>query len=193
MASLDANILSDLIARSALKDQRAFKQLYDATSAKLYPVALRILRRQQLAEDVLQEAFVSIWQRADSFIGTECHPMTWLTSIVRNRSIDTLRAQKAEVSLTREDSENEGDAQMEIEDDGPTPLQLLVSAADARQLRHCLDGLEAAQRQSIALAFYQGLSHQELASHLAQPLGTVKAWVRRGLDKLGRCMQHAAA
>ncbi len=193
MASLDANILSDLIARSALKDQRAFKQLYDATSAKLYPVALRILRRQQLAEDVLQEAFVSIWQRADSFIGTECHPMTWLTSIVRNRSIDTLRAQKAEVSLTREDSESEGDAQMEIEDDGPTPLQLLVSAADARQLRHCLDGLEAAQRQSIALAFYQGLSHQELASHLAQPLGTVKAWVRRGLDKLGRCMQHAAA
>ena len=194
MASPDAQNLSDLIARSALKDQRAFKQLYDATSAKLYPVALRILRRQQLAEDVLQEAFVNIWQRADSFIGTECHPMTWLTSIVRNRAIDTLRTQKSEVSLTREDSENEDDAQMEIEDEGPSPLQMLVAAADARQLRHCMDGLEAGQRQSIALAFYQGLSHQELATHLEQPLGTVKAWVRRGLDKLGRCMQrHAAA
>ncbi len=193
MASPDAQNLSDLIARSALKDQRAFKQLYDATAATLYPVALRILRRQQLAEDVLQEAFVNIWQRADSFVGTDCHPMTWLTSIVRNRAIDTLRSQKSEVSLTRADSENEDDTQMEIEDDGPSPLQMLVSAADARQLRHCLEGLEASQRQSIALAFYQGLSHQELAAHLEQPLGTVKAWVRRGLDKLGRCMRHAAA
>ncbi len=193
MASPDAQNLSDLIARSALKDQRAFKQLYDATAARLYPVALRILRRQQLAEDVLQEAFVNIWQRADSFVGTDCHPMTWLTSIVRNRAIDTLRSQKSEVSLTRADSENEDDTQMEIEDDGPSPLQMPVSAADASQLRHCLEGLEASQRQSIALAFYQGLSHQELAAHLEQPLGTVKAWVRRGLDKLGRCMRHAAA
>ena len=193
MASPDAQNLSDLIARSALKDQRAFKQLYDATAARLYPVALRILRRQQLAEDVLQEAFVNIWQRADSFVGTDCHPMTWLTSIVRNRAIDTLRSQKSEVSLTRADSENEDDAQMEIEDDGPSPLQMLVSAADARQVRQCLDRLDAGQRQSIALAFYQGLSHQELANHLEQPLGTVKAWVRRGLEKLGRCMQHAAA
>ena len=193
MASPDAQTLSDLIARSALKDPRAFKQLYDATAARLYPVALRILRRQQLAEDVLQEAFVNIWQRADSFVGADCHPMTWLTSIVRNRSIDTLRTQKNEVSLTREDSENEDDAQMEIEDDGPSPLQMLVSAADARQVRQCLDRLDASQRQSIALAFYQGLSHQELANHLEQPLGTVKAWVRRGLEKLGRCMQHAAA
>ena len=82
---------------------------------------------------------------------------------------------------------------MEIEDDGPSPLQMLVSAADARQVRQCLDRLDASQRQSIALAFYQGLSHQELANHLEQPLGTVKAWVRRGLEKLGRCMQHAAA
>ena len=70
---------------------------------------------------------------------------------------------------------------------------MLVSAADARQVRQCLDRLDAGQRQSIALAFYQGLSHQELANHLEQPLGTVKAWVRRGLEKLGRCMQHAAA
>ena len=193
VASPDAQVLGDLIARAALKDQRAFRQLYEATSPRLYPVALRILRRQQLAEDALQEAFVSVWQRADSFIGTECHPMTWLTSIVRNRAIDTLRAQKSEVSLTREDHENEDEAQMEIEVEGPSPLQMLVSAADARQLRHCLDALEAGQRQSIALAFYQGLTHQELARHLEQPLGTVKAWVRRGLDKLGRCMQHAAA
>lgn len=193
MATPDAQVLADLIARSAMRDQRAFKQLYEATARKLYPVALRILKRQALADDVLQEAFVSIWQRAGSFIGAESHPMTWLTSIVRNRAIDVLRAQRDEVSLTREDTENESDAQLDIADDGPTPLQMLEHSADARRMRQCLDDLEPGQRQSIALAFYQGLSHQELADHLRQPLGTVKSWVRRGLDKLGRCMQQAMA
>lgn len=189
----DATHLADLIARSAMRDQRAFKQLYEATARRLYPVALRILKRQSLAEDVLQEAFVSVWQRAGTYVGAECHPMTWLTSIVRNRAIDVLRAQKDEVSLTREDAENETDEQREFADEGPSPLQLLEQSADARQMRHCLEGLEPGQRQSIALAFYQGLSHQELADHLRQPLGTVKSWVRRGLDKLGRCLQQAMA
>jgi RNA polymerase sigma-70 factor (ECF subfamily) len=113
--------------------------------------------------------------------------MTWMTSIVRNRSLDWLRRPRLEVVL--EQSGDDGDDPLDaIAADGPGPLENLARSADAKALAACLGKLEAKQRQAIMLAYYEGLSHSELASHMRQPLGTVKTWVRRGLEKLKGCL-----
>ena len=178
--------LMDLLARTALADQRAFAELYNLTSAHLYTVALRILRQSASAEEVLQESFVSIWHHAGSYVAARSQPLTWLTSIVRNRCLDQLR--RREVDTVTIDDEDEG---MTLRDDGPTPLEMLVSGADARAVKGCVEALEAGQKQAVALAFYRGLSHAELAAHLHEPLGTVKSWVRRGLERLKTCLDAA--
>ncbi len=178
--------LMDLLSRTALADQRAFAELYNLTSAHLYAVALRILRQSASAEEVLQESFVNIWHHAGSYVATRSQPLTWLTSIVRNRCLDQLR--RREVDTVTIDDEDEG---MTLPDDGPTPLEMLVSGADARAVRTCVEALESGQKQAVALAFYRGLSHAELATHLHEPLGTVKSWVRRGLERLKACLDAA--
>ena len=178
--------LMDLLARTALADQRAFAELYNLTSAHLYAVALRILRQSASAEEVLQESFVNIWHHAGSYVAARSQPLTWLTSIVRNRCLDQLR--RREVDTVTIDDEDEG---MTLPDDGPTPLEMLVSGADARAVKACVEALESGQKQAVALAFYRGLSHAELAAHLHEPLGTVKSWVRRGLERLKACLAAA--
>ena len=178
--------LMDLLARTALADQRAFAELYNLTSAHLYAVALRILRQSASAEEVLQESFVNIWHHAGSYVAARSQPLTWLTSIVRNRCLDQLR--RREVDTVTIDDEDEG---MTLPDAGPTPLEMLVSGADARAVKACVEALESGQKQAVALAFYRGLSHAELAAHLHEPLGTVKSWVRRGLERLKACLDAA--
>jgi len=178
--------LMDLLARTALADQRAFAELYNLTSAHLYAVALRILRQSASAEEVLQESFVNIWHHAGSYVAARSQPLTWLTSIVRNRCLDQLR--RREVDTVAIDDEDEG---MTLPDNGPTPLEMLVSGADARAVKACVEALESGQKQAVALAFYRGLSHAELAAHLHEPLGTVKSWVRRGLERLKACLDAA--
>ena len=178
--------LMDLLARTALADQRAFAELYNLTSAHLYAVALRILRQSASAEEVLQESFVNIWHHAGSYVAARSQPLTWLTSIVRNRCLDQLR--RREVDTVTIDDEDEG---MTLPDNGPTPLEMLVSGADARAVKACVEALESGQKQAVALAFYRGLSHAELAAHLHEPLGTVKSWVRRGLERLKACLDAA--
>jgi RNA polymerase sigma factor (sigma-70 family) len=178
--------LMTLLARTALSDQQAFAELYRLTSAHLYAVALRILRESALAEEVLQESFVSIWKHAGSYVAARSQPLTWLTSIVRNRCLDQLRRRgPATIAIDDEDES------MTLPDTGPTPLELLVTGADARAVRACVEGLETGQKQALALAFYRGLSHAELAAHLHEPLGTVKSWVRRGLERLKACLDAA--
>jgi RNA polymerase sigma factor (sigma-70 family) len=178
--------LAELLARTALSDQQAFAELYRQTSSHLYAVALRILRESGAAEEVLQESYVNIWHHAGSYVAAKSQPLTWLTSIVRNRCLDQLR--RREVDTVTIDDEEPG---MTLADDRPSPMELLLSSADALAVRGCVEGLEAAQKQAIALAFYQGLSHSELARHLRQPLGTVKSWVRRGLERLKACLDGA--
>jgi RNA polymerase sigma-70 factor, ECF subfamily len=175
--------LAALLAASAKRDRTAFARLYEATSAKLYGVALRILRREDWAEEVLQECYVSIWGHAAEYRAGLAAPMTWMTSIVRNRCLDWLRRPRPEVS------DEDGALVESAESENPGPLALLERAKDAQALARCLKGLEAKQRQAIALAFYDGLSHAELAGHLRQPLGTVKTWVRRGLLRLKDCLE----
>jgi RNA polymerase sigma factor (sigma-70 family) len=178
--------LTELLARTALSDQKAFAELYRLASPHLYAVALRILRESAAAEEVLQESFVNVWHHAGSYVAAKSQPLTWLTSIVRNRCLDQLR--RREVETVTMDDEGEG---VRIAADGPTPLEMLLAGADARAVRSCVEALDAGPKQAIALAFYQGLSHSELARHLRQPLGTVKSWVRRGLERLRGCLDGA--
>ena len=177
--------LAALLAGCARRDRDAFARLYRATSAKLYGVAVRILRREDWAEEVLQECFVSVWTHAPDYRPALAAPMTWMTSIVRNRCLDSLRRARPEVA------DEDGALTAAAESDAPGPLAALEQAKDASALLRCLGTLDARQRQAIALAYYDGLSHSELARHLREPLGTVKTWVRRGLLRLKDCLEPA--
>ena len=183
--------LADLLARTALADQGAFAELYRLTSSQLYGVAMRMLRDTPAAEEVLQDVYVSVWHHAGSYAASRSQPLTWLTSIVRNRCLDHLRRRElATVSLHRDADDDSGE-EMDFPSEGPTPIDMLLAGADSQRVRHCVEALEGAQKQAIALAFYQGLSHAELAEQLRQPLGTVKSWIRRGLERLRHCLDRA--
>jgi RNA polymerase sigma-70 factor (ECF subfamily) len=181
--------LVDLLARTALADQAAFGELYRLASPHLFAVALRILRDRAAAEEVLQDAFVNVWHHAVSYSVAKSQPLTWLASIVRNRCLDVKRKRELDtVSLARDE---EDDAEFDVPADSPTPAEMLLAGADALAVRDCVDQLEGGPKQAIALAFFQGLSHGELAEHLRQPLGTVKSWIRRALERLKHCLDRA--
>lgn len=180
--------LAALLSRVALSDQRAFGELYGRTAPHLFGVALRILRNTAAAEEILQEAYVSIWQYAGSYEAAKSQPLTWLTSIVRNRCLDQLRRREIDtVTLAGDEDAPEFD----LPSDAMTPMEALLESADAVSVRGCVETLDAGPRQAIALAFYRGLTHIELARQLQQPLGTVKSWVRRALEKLKTCLDQA--
>jgi len=186
--------LARLLGRAGIGDKAAFATLYERTSAHLFGVVLRINRDRAQAEDVLQEVYINIWRAASGFDAAQSQPLTWLTSIARNRAIDSLRRQQAQPQLQASpagDDEDE-DVYEQMTDDAPGPLELLSRASDARALGACMEQLGAQQRQSVALAFYDGLSHAEVAEQLRQPLGTVKSWVRRGLLTLKACLERSA-
>jgi RNA polymerase sigma factor (sigma-70 family) len=187
--------LSRLLARAGLGDRAAFAQLYERTSAHLFGVVLRINRDRAQAEDVLQEVYVNVWRAAQSFDAAQSQPLTWLTSIARNRAIDSLRRKQAEPQTQpaplASDSDEERDVYDDLADNAPGPLALLSQASDARALSQCMQGLSPQQRQSVALAFYDGLSHAEVAEQMKEPLGTVKSWVRRALISLKACLENA--
>jgi RNA polymerase sigma-70 factor (ECF subfamily) len=182
-------LLAALLSRVALGDQAAFAELYTLTSAHLYGVAVRILKDGAAAEEVLQEAFVNVWHHAGSYEAAKSQPTTWLAAIVRNRCLDQLRRRELDtVTMTRDDDDGQ---EFDLPAGDPTPVEMLLAGAAARSVRDCVDALDAGPKQAIALAFYQGLSHAELADHLRQPLGTVKSWVRRGLERLKSCLDQA--
>jgi RNA polymerase sigma-70 factor (ECF subfamily) len=190
-AARDRNtLLGALLARVALGDARSFEELYRQSGAHLYAVALRIVRDRPIAEEILQEAFVNVWHHAGSYDAARSQPLTWLTSVVRNRALDHVRRREVDTTtLTRDDDGDDVDFPAE----GPTPVEMLEKAVEGRAIRDCVESLDPATRQAIALAFFQGLSHGELAAHLREPLGTVKSWIRRGLAKLRRCLDAAGA
>jgi len=179
-----AEQLSDLLARCALRDQRAFATLYQFSSAKLFAVAVRITRRRDWAEDVLQEAFVNIWNHAAGYNSAKSAPMTWMTAIVRNRALDWLRRPR-EIEIDEEHEE----LMASIPDESPGPEELLRRSLEAGELAECMKTLTEEQQRSVTLAFFYGLSHAELAEQMRKPVGTVKTWIRRGLDRLKGCLE----
>jgi RNA polymerase sigma factor (sigma-70 family) len=186
--------LSQLLARAGMGDRAAFAALYEKSSSHLFAVVLRICRDRAQAEDILQEVYVNVWRAARGFDAAQSQPLTWLTSIARNRAIDSLRRAQTQPqfqsTITSADDED-SDVYDETADDTPGPLDLLSRASDARALANCMRDLTAPQRQSVALAFYDGLSHVEVAEKMGQPLGTVKSWVRRALLSLKSCLERA--
>lgn len=173
--------LAELLARTALGDRKAFAEVYEATRSKLFAVSLRIVRERHIAEEVLQDSFVNIWNHAGDYAQAKSAPTTWMTAIVRNRSLDIVRR-------TREETDVDDVLASNLVDETASPPREMQERAEAHSLRECLKELDAEQRQSIALAFFQGLSHSELAGHLGRPLGTVKTHIRRGLLKLRDCL-----
>ena len=190
--------LAGLLARAGMGDRACFAALYERTSGHLLAVVLRIQRNRALAEDLLQEVYVSVWKAAGSFDAARSQPLTWLTHIARNRAIDSLRRAQTQPRLestTRDESDDGDDRPDAAEtqaDSGPGPLELLGLASQKRELSACMERLTPPQRQSVALAFFDGLSHAEVAAQLREPLGTVKSWVRRALATLKGCLDRAA-
>lgn len=183
MIALSSDPLAPLLARIAEGDRSALRALYEATSAKLFGVCLRILSDREEAEDVLQEVFVTIWRRADRFDPARASVATWISTIARNRAIDRLRARGP---LARADPIED----LEIADHQPDAEMRLAAAGDAARLQACLAELDPRTQSVIRTAFFEGVTYEALARRMDAPLGTVKSWIRRGLARLKGCLER---
>lgn len=172
--------LAALIAATAGADHAAFRALHALTHDYLYRVALRRMGCPGMAEDVLQEAYLSIWLHAGMFRPGSGSPMTWLIAIVEHRALSVLRSQRRAPVIFSDAAEGA---------DMPAETHEVPQA----RLTGALARLEPAQRQSIALAFGREMTHAEVARHMGVPLGTAKSWLRRGLERLRACLEPAAA
>jgi len=182
-----------LLQRSATGDRDAFAAMYTLTSGKVFGVVLRIMRDQAEAEEVLQDVYVSVWQQARTYDRTKANAMTWLVSIARNRAIDSLRRRKARPltqSACADDNTTEDYADAVAGTLGPA--ETLNQRQEAATLGRCLTMLAPHERTSVLLAFYDGLSHREIAERMRRPVGTVKSWIKRSLASL-KCSVEAAA
>ena len=173
--------LTGLLARVAARDREAFAAVYKATSAKLWGIVVRILPRRDIAEDVLQDVYVRIWERAVSFDPAKASPITWMATIARNRAIDEVR-RKSPVSI------EDAPESLEVEQDAPSPLDNTQMSEDLRRLQQCLQGLDAERREIVLLAYYNGLSRDELAKRFSHPVATIKTWLHRSLAQLRKCL-----
>jgi RNA polymerase sigma-70 factor (ECF subfamily) len=183
-------VLVALLDRVALADELALRELYELTSPRLYGVAVRVVSNRDWAEDVLQEAFLNIWRIAGDYKATLSPPMAWMGLIVRSRGLDFLRRRTSE----RADTTQELDEFIAetVAGDAPNPLDVTQASEQAFALYQCLSQLENKQREVVSLAYMRDLSHGELAAQLKLPLGTVKSWIRRGLEQLRGCMARLA-
>ncbi|MEN2709464.1 sigma-70 family RNA polymerase sigma factor [Sphingomonas sp. NPDC092331] len=172
--------LVDALARVAEGDREALRRVYDSTSAKLFGVCLRISRDRETAEDILQEVYLKIWNRAGRFDAQRASPITWLCTIARNTAIDRRRA-AGPIMLPEEDAAG-------VADDSATAIELIEGAEERARIFHCLDALDRQKGGAIRSAFFDGLSYPQLAERMAVPLGTVKSWIRRGLAQLRQCL-----
>lgn len=170
--------------------EAALRELYDLTSSKLYGVALRVVSNREWAEDALQEAYLNIWRIAGDYRVALSPPMAWMGVIVRSRALDFLRrrtSERADAGLQLDDAITET-----VAGDSPNPMDTTQASEQAWALHECLRKLEARQREVVSLAYLRDLSHSELAEQLKLPLGTVKTWIRRGLEQLRGCMARFA-
>src|ERR1700710_2422037 len=172
----DTAEIANLIARCALRDRGAFRDLYGRTSAKLYGVTLRILKDRSEAEEALQEVYVKIWQRADRYVPGVYSPISWLVAVARNHSLDRLR--------TRRPPTEDLEAGFDIADPGPDPEQATLQSSERRRIEGCLQTLEPDRADAVRGAYLDGQSYEDLAVRFSVPLNTMRTWLRRSLLKL---------
>lgn len=178
------NRLVAALKRVATGDRAALRLVYDMTAAKLFGVCLRIAGDRDAAEDILQDVYLKVWQRAGRFDPDRASPVTWLCTIARNTAIDWRRARPvaaAEAVLPAE-------AAAELPDERPAAPDQIVAAQEEARIAACLAALEPHQGRAIRSAFFDGYSYPQLAQAMAVPLGTMKSWVRRGLIQLKACL-----
>lgn len=181
----DSDLLIRLLAATAGGDQRAFRQLYEVSSPHLFGLLIRMLKRRDWAEEALQDCFLKVWQKAETYAPEKGTPLTWLMTVARYRALDLLRMKRPEVEMPEEGEE----APMTFAaGDGVNPEVRAVESEGIGRLSECMEGLQDEQRRSVLLAYYEGYTHQEMAEVLKAPLGTVKSWVRRGLQRLRECL-----
>jgi len=177
-----ADELAALLARTAAQDREAFAELYRRTSAKLLGIALRILRRRDLADDLLQEIYVKIWERAGDFNASRGSAITWMSTITRNRAIDEIR-RKGMVAI---DDLPEG---FEAAGDSPDPLAGRERSEQLQGLLACLQELDPQKRIIVLLAYYNGTSREALSQRFDTPVPTIKTWLHRSLAQLRQCLK----
>jgi RNA polymerase sigma-70 factor, ECF subfamily len=173
--------LNDLMRGVAAGDREAFASLYAATSAKLYGIVLRILKRPDLTDEVVQETYMRIWTRAASFDPAKASPITWMAAIARNRALD-------EVRRVTPSSLEDLPAALEIADTALLASEQLVHRSDLVRLHHCLDALDPQRRDIVKLAYLEGCSREELGQRFGHPAATIKTWLRRSLLQLKTCL-----
>ena len=176
-----AQHITGLLARAAAKDQPAFAELYDATSSKLYGIIVRILKRRDLADEVLQEVYLKIWERASDFEPARASPITWMATIARNRALDEVRKRNP-VSI-----EDTPEA-LDVPSSEPHPLMALELSQDTARLKRCLDNLEPMRRDIVVQAYIDGASREELSQRHGHPVATIKTWLHRSLAQLKACL-----
>lgn len=174
--------ISTLIGRVAKQDRAAFAELYKATAPKLLGVVLRILKERSWADDVIQEAYLKVWQRASLFDAGKASPITWLVSIARNKAIDELRKHPAGRTST-DDAMDERVARQ------PTAQDQMEDQQEVRKLNQCIDQLAKERQDMVRLAYLSGWSREELASQYQQPVNTMKTWLRRALQDIKGCLE----
>jgi RNA polymerase sigma-70 factor, ECF subfamily len=171
-----------LLLRTAKNDRQSFSDLYRQTSPRLLSVCVRMLREPREAEEVLQEVYIIVWQRARAFDPARSSALTWLIALTRNKVIDRLR-QRPNATV------NDGYALETLADEKPTPATSAEAGQEYERLRNCLEELESHQRLSIQEAFFSGMTYSALATRTNVPLGTLKSWIRRGLLQLRACLE----
>lgn len=166
----------------AAGDEEAFRRLWATAAPSLFGLCLRLMRRRHAAEDALQESFVRIWRKAHRYDRGLGDPLAWMAAVTRNVALDHLRRERgrAETEL----DEVEADRQV-LDEDAFADLDFA-----GPDLARCLDRLPSMQRRAVLAAYYQGMTHSELAAALGVPLGTAKSWVRRGLIELKDCLER---
>lgn len=173
-----AHDLAELLKRSGRGDEGAFAQLYDATSARAYGLAVRVIRDPSQAEEVMQEAFLEIWRTASRFDPAKGSAVSWILTLVHRKSVDRVRS--AEASTRRDTTYHQ--ANQAVEHD--STAEAAQASMEARRVRQALDSLTEVQREALELAYFKGYTHTEVASFLDLPVGTAKTRIRDGLIRL---------
>ncbi|MGY0399489.1 MAG: RNA polymerase sigma factor [Ostreibacterium sp.] len=178
-----SNDPNELLLQVSLSNRQAFKKLYDLISAKLFAVSLRITKQESLSEEVLQDSFMKVWDNAYCFDPQRAQAITWIGTIVRNKSIDMIRKNSKYQHYTEYHDDS-----IEYPDGQDTPEQLAMTYFDIKAVNLCLELLNDKQKEVILMAYLEGYTHQQISEIKALPIGSVKTWLHRGIDKLKRCL-----